>query len=196
MRASFHLSLTPLAHYYSQMIRRLHTARAKKQPQPGREAENEAYWREHKGITKCPRCGNVHFKKRWYASAEDLAERLKVKKLEIAERKLCQACKMIKEHLFEGEVFIEGFSANQKNELRNLIKNFGTRATERDPQDRIIKIEKTDTGYRITTTENQLANKLAKKIKDVFKTVDVHFSRTPEPEEVSRVHVVFREADR
>lgn len=187
MKACFHLFITPLIHY----LRMNHALRAAKQPQPGREAENEAYWQERKGIIKCPRCGNVHFKKRWYASEEELAERLKVRKLEIAERKLCQACKMIKEHLFEGEVFIEGFSARQKSELLKLIKNFGERATMRDPQDRIIKIEKIYAWFRVTTTENQLASKLAKKIKDVFKTVQVHFSYSPEPSEVARVRVVF-----
>ncbi|MBI2120733.1 MAG: hypothetical protein HYT94_03880 [Parcubacteria group bacterium] len=164
-------------------------------PQRGREDKNEAYWREHAGVTKCPKCGNVHFKKRWYASEADLAHRLKKKKLEITERKFCQACTMVKEHMFEGEVFVEGFSSKQKNELLNLIKNFGERATERDPQDRIIKIEKTEKGYRITTTENQLAGKLAKKIKDVFKKVDVRISHAPEPAEVSRVRVAFRQAD-
>lgn len=169
----------------------IHATRAKKQPQPGREAENEAYWREHKGIIKCPRCDNVHFKKRWYASEKELSERLKVGKLKIAERKFCQACKMDKEHLFEGEVFVEGFSARKKSELLKLIKNFGERATMRDPQDRIIKIEKISAGYRITTTENQLASKLAKKIKDIFKTVQVFFSYSSEPAEVVRVRVVF-----
>jgi NMD protein affecting ribosome stability and mRNA decay len=165
-----------------------------KLPQRDREAQHEQYWREHKGIIKCPRCGNVHFKKRWYSSEQYLRIRLKLKKLEIAEEKFCQACKMIKQNVFEGELFIEEFPGSRKKELLRLIKNFGERAIAIDPQDRIIKIEGTQKGFRITTTENQLVDKLAKKIKDVFKSVDIHFSHSAEPAEVDRVHVTFRGA--
>ncbi len=143
-----------------------------KLPQRGREAQGEEYWREHKGVTKCPKCGNVHFKKRWYASEEDLRSRLKAKKLEIAERKICPACIIINSHTFEGELFIEEFPAHHQRELLRLIKNFGERATQIDPQDRIIKVEETGKGYRVTTTENQ-------------------FSHSPEPAEVDRIHVIF-----
>lgn len=165
--------------------------RSLRQPPRGREAENEEYWREHKGTAKCPKCGNVHFKKRWYSSEEDLRSRLKVKKLEIAEKKLCQACQMIEGNTFEGELFIEEFPSHLRKELLRLIKNFGKRATEIDPQDRIIKVEEAKRGYRVTTTENQLADKLAKKIRDVFNTVEIHFSHSAEPEEVDRIHVIF-----
>ena len=162
-----------------------------KLPQRGREAQNEEYWREQKGITKCPRCDNVHFKKRWYASAEDLRKRLGVKRLAFAERRFCQACAMIKNRTFEGEVFLEGFPLRRQGELLCLVRNFGERASGIDPQDRIIEIGETKGGYRVTTTENQLAHKLAKKIKDAFNTVDIRSSYSPEPAEVERIHVTF-----
>ncbi len=173
------------------MVRIFRKSGSIKLPQRGREAEREDYWREHKGITKCPKCGNVHFKKRWLLE-KDLKRRLKVKKLEISEIKICPACKMIKEHVFEGEIFIERVPPRCREELLRLIRNFGKRAESIDPQDRIIKIESIDKGYRITTTENQLANKLAKKIRGVFNAVKIHFSRSPEPAEVVRIHVVFK----
>jgi NMD protein affecting ribosome stability and mRNA decay len=167
------------------------TSAVKKLPPRDREAENEEYGREHKGILECPECHNVHFKKRWYASVRDLEDRLK-KKIDIFKQQLCPACAMIKSHLFEGELFTEDFPAEQSADLLRLIRNFGKQATETDPQDRIISIEKVEKGYRTTTTENQLVNKLAKKIKDAFNTVDVRFSKSPEPSEVARVHIVFR----
>lgn len=162
-----------------------------KLPQRDREAQHEEYWREHKGITECPRCGNAHFKKRWHESKMDLQSRLKAKKPEIAERKICPACKMIVDNTFEGELFLEEFPRRHQKELLRLVKNFGDRARQIDPQDRVIKVAETKNGYRVTTTENQLADKLAKKIKDVFKTVKIRFSHSPEPAEVDRIHVVF-----
>ena len=43
----------------------------------------------------------------------------------------------------------------------------------KDPMDRLIDIKKSGKMLTITTTENQLALKLAKKIKEVFKKVDM-----------------------
>ena len=162
-----------------------------KLPLRGRAAKNEEYWREHKGIVACPRCKNLHTKKRWYVSEDKLKRTLKTSKIIVTEKKSCPACTMIKNHTFEGEVFIEGFPTEMKQELKNLINNFGERATAIDPQDRIIATETTRKGYRVTTTENQLANKLAKKIRDAFNTVEVTFRNSAEPSEVSRVHVIF-----
>lgn len=162
-----------------------------KLPLRGRAAKNEEYWREHKGIVACPRCKNLHAKKRWYVSEDKLKRTLKTSKVAATEKKVCPACTMIKNHMFEGELFIEGFPVAMKKDLKNLINNFGVRATAIDPQDRIIAVETTRKGYRVTTTENQLVNKLAKKIRDAFNTVEIAFSNSAEPSEVSRVHVVF-----
>lgn len=97
---------------------------------------------------------------------------------------IAQACKMVRDHTFEGELFIEEFPSRHRQEVLRLITNYGNRATAIDPQHRLIKVEETPKGHRVTTTENQLADKLAKKIKDVF-------SHAAEPAEVDRFRVVF-----
>lgn len=162
-----------------------------KLPQRGREAEHEEFGREHKGSIVCPRCHNVHFKKMWHVpgsapkheDGEGVAH---------AREELCPACKMVEEHLFEGELFVEEVPVKHKTELLNLIHNVGKHATEIDPQHRIIDIEETRDGIRVTTTENQLADRIAKKIQEAFKAVDVRSSHSKEPYEVDRVHVIFR----
>lgn len=163
-----------------------------KLPQRGRAAENEEYWHEQKGITRCPYCRNVHFKKRWYSSGEELRRYLRAKKLEIKKQKICPACKMANNRVFEGEVIIEEVPDRYRYDLERLMKNFGERAARKDPQDRLLNIENMGTGYRVTTTENQLADKLAKKVKDAFKKVNIHFSHSAEPAEVDRIRVVFQ----
>ncbi len=166
-----------------------------KLPERDREPEHEEYGREFKGIEECPICRNVKFKKRWYHSIKEIRPKLKNPPLKISSdrQELCPACGMIKNHVFEGEIFIDNFSEKERDTLLNLIKNFEKEALRRDPQDRIIQIERTKTGYRITTTENQMANRLAKKIKDAFKTAEAEFSHSQEPFEVNRVHVDFLE---
>ena len=82
---------------------------------------------------------------------------------------LCPACEMIKNRQFEGEIIIKNIPVKIKSDLINLAKTFSKRAFERDPMDRLIDIKETKDGLRITTTENQLAVKLAKKSKKLSK---------------------------
>lgn len=163
-------------------------------PAENRRAQHEEWGRERSGATECPRCGNVHFLKRWYSGRRALETALK-KKIGILKPERCPACKEIAAKQFEGEVMIVGVPEKKKTELRRLIKNFGSRALLRDPQDRIIAVRES-TGGRIivTTTENQLAVRLAKKVKEVFKTAHPDILYSKEPSEVVRVRVSFRPA--
>lgn len=162
-----------------------------KLPLRGRESQNEENGRAHKGVTECPLCHNVNFKKKWSTSLLEI-EKISKKKLTISRKEICPACKEIKEHLFAGELFVEKFPERCKIELLNLIHNFGETAIEIDPQDRIIKIEENTIGYRILTSENQLVNRLAKKIKEAFKNVEVKISHSQEPFRVNRVHAIYQ----
>lgn len=166
-----------------------------KLPQPNGDAKHEQYGRERGGIVECPECHSVHYKKRWYRSRRVLKPHLKDGRAVALKKHLCPACSMIREHLFEGEVLVEAVPQHYRQELIRLIKNFGKRAEQIDAQHRVIEIEKnpnaTADAYRITTTENQLAARLAKKIKEVFNTVELHISHSREPYEVGRVRVVF-----
>ena len=76
---------------------------------------------------------------------------------------------MIKNKKFEGEVIVKNVSSKVKANLINLIKNFGKEAFKKDPQDRVISIIDNGSQLRILTTENQLAQRLGKKLSQVFK---------------------------
>lgn len=105
---------------------------------------------------------------------------------------LCPADTMTSQGLYEGEITIEKVPRQYHVELLNLIKGFGSRAYTRDCQDRIIDIKKKGNNFVVTTTENQLAQKLAKKIKQVFNKVDLTISHSREPYEVERIIIKFR----
>lgn len=171
------------------MSRKFSKTSSVKLPQRGREAEGEDFGREKGGIAECPGCHSVHHKKGWHASIEDI--NVKEGKLFISRRELCPACRMIRENEFEGELLVENIPERLREEVINLLKNFGERAKQKDPQHRIIEIIKHGNGYRITTTENQLAVRMGKKLKDVINTVELHVSHSREPNEVSRVRAVY-----
>jgi NMD protein affecting ribosome stability and mRNA decay len=164
-----------------------------KLPRSNKDQKNEGFGRQDKGVTECAECKNVHYMKRWHASLAELQKHSKNKRLQISKTEMCPACKMIKENLFEGEVLIDKFPQRLHEELFNLAYNFAERSKQRDPQNRIIALEKGIKVFRITTTENQLARKLGKKIRDVFSTVNLKFTDSREPYAVSRVLVTYEE---
>ena len=140
------------------------------------------------GLVLCSVCNAAYYKKSWHHNLrnyKNLRENLPIKFT------VCPACKMIKDKQFEGEIIIQNAPAKIQNELTNLIKSFSRRAYERDPMHRLIEIKNSPRGTRITTTENQLAVKLAKKIKETFKRVDYKVSYSPSPSDVVYIKMEF-----
>lgn len=166
-----------------------------KQPRRRAEEQHEQYGRDHAGGSLCPTCRNIHYLGRWHQADSDVLAELKTTVNHEFRRERCPACKMIEGHTFEGELFIEHFPESTHEELMNLIHAYAKRAEIDDPQARIIDIEDTEKGQRITTTENQLAVRLGKKIKDTFNAVNLNISHAKEPQEVSRVHAVYKKLE-
>ena len=156
-----------------------------------RRKNDEQEFAVHKGIILCDSCGAAYFKKRWTHGLE---------KIKVSEKSdapvtsgVCPACAMIKNHQYEGRIMIKNFPEDKAQELEGLVSGFGQRAFDRDPMDRVIEIDKTGSTWRITTTENELANKLAHKIKNQFKNAKSRTHFAPEPSDVAEVVIEFAE---
>lgn len=146
------------------------------------------------GLIICKNCDAVYYKKFWHRNLrhyKNLKEDLAVKFA------LCPACEMIKNKQFEGEIIIKNIPIKIKSDLINLAKTFSKRALERDPMHRLIDIKEAKDGLKITTTENQLAVKLAKKIKETFKfaragkEAELKIAYSPAPSDVVYVKIIF-----
>jgi NMD protein affecting ribosome stability and mRNA decay len=125
------------------------------------------------GLVFCKTCSAVYFKKSWHHNLKQfkkLRENLPVK------LSACPACAMIASGKFEGRIALRNVPLHDRENLLNLIRAFTHRAWQRDPMDRLIDINSAREGLEVTTTENQLAVKLAKKIQDVFKRVKTRIS--------------------
>ncbi|MEK9130194.1 MAG: BCAM0308 family protein [Patescibacteria group bacterium] len=123
-----------------------------------------------KGLNKmilCPKCKAVFYNKCWHKDLKFLRENRE--NIKTAEKILCPACKWTKLNLAEGVIVLNLENNFKEKEILNLVKNVETRAQLRDPEDRIIKIEKEKNKIIILTTENQLALSIAKQIKRAFK---------------------------
>lgn len=131
------------------------------------------WWtKEAKGLEKmriCDKCHALYFDKHWHAwkTIRTLANQLR--KLDLKEDR-CPACKLGEEikqghGTGAGEVILAGWNTiDEKREILQLVHHIGERATTRDPEDQILKIEDLNTRFRILTSENQLAVKIGKQV--------------------------------
>lgn len=160
---------------------------------PKRKNDEAEFGGGKKGIIICPECNCSYFKKSWHHNFQGL-EAAGGKKNTPIVFKLCPADEMIKNNQFEGEVVLKNVPAKYAEELENLIIAYTKRAYERDPMDRLIKIKKNGSEWSVTVTENQLANKLAQKIKSSFRKVKSSATKfQSDPGDVARIKIEFKE---
>ncbi|MBI2639859.1 MAG: hypothetical protein HYW90_03145 [Candidatus Sungbacteria bacterium] len=163
----------------------------------------------------CPDGGEAYFHKSWHHSLVDFSARgampagpLRRSFSEASRRgsafggkhlsgdkklsfKLCPFHQMVKNKQYEGEVVIENVPVKNRQELVRLIERSGEHGYRRDPMDRIIKIETKGDSLRVETSENQLAQKIANKIRDRFKKTNQEVRREKRNSDVVSVKIIF-----
>lgn len=141
--------------------------KAKAGPKLSRHAMEE-FGPGKSGFVFCPHGEAVYYKKSWHHAAKFFTNPPKLSGKGIR-FKPCPVHEMLKNKQYEGELVIKNVPAKFRRELLNLIENFGKRAIRKDVLDRILEFRIKNQEFRITTSENQLAQKLANKISEVFK---------------------------
>ncbi|MBI2075347.1 MAG: hypothetical protein HYZ07_00850 [Candidatus Harrisonbacteria bacterium] len=172
-----------------------HNSRKPRKPQPpvpklSRHAQAE-FGPGKKGLILCDTCGIAYFKKSWHHRMDDMKS--------IGEHdtpiafKTCPSCAMIKHGQYEGRITITGVPSSHRDELLKLIENSGAQAYQNDPLDRVIAIVPDRSQIVVTTTENQLANKIAQKIKHTFNGVKTATKFIGAPSDVCEVMIMFQQ---
>lgn len=150
-----------------------------------------------KGVVLCKDCGAAYHKKSWRHGMEEFnkAETASIssgKKEVPVKFEICPACKMIKDHQYEGRITIKNLPESSEQSLRELVEGFSKRAYEQDPMHRLIGAKKLGAGnWEITTTENEMANKLAHKIKTSFSHVKSRTHFAGDPSDVAEITIEF-----
>ena len=143
-----------------------------------------------KGIIICPQCKAVYYKKSWHHSMLNLKSPKEKSPVNFV---LCPACQMIKKGQYEGKILINNIPVKKKEELLNLINNYCEKAYSTDPLDRLIAIKDGGNNIVVTVTENELASKLTRKIKEAFKNVDKKVIFSSEPGDTALAVIDFFE---
>ncbi|MDP3901471.1 MAG: hypothetical protein Q8Q37_00635 [bacterium] len=160
-----------------------------KLPQAGNDIEE--FGGGKKGLWFCGICQAVYFKKSWHHNLVNL--KISDNKDALVKFTICPSCKMIKDKQYEGIIVIKKIPSDRavKLNLDEFITSFCRCAYEIDPMDRLISLIKNGGSWIITTTENQLANKLARRIKNKFKTAKTKINFQKEPGDVVNITLEF-----
>lgn len=157
---------------------------------PKSRHEFEEFGKGKKGLAICGNCDIFYYQKSWHHNADTFISKRGNKDMPV-NFVLCPACQMIKNRQYEGKIVVQKIPSAVESELINLIKNFSQKAFSIDPLHRLIGIKKEKGNLIATTTENELANKIAKKIKSVFHKVKAKVSFNKEPSDVALVTIEF-----
>lgn len=156
---------------------------------PQRSRTEDEEFHSQKGLVLCEDCGAAHFKKRWYHGIEKIS--VNEDKGPSVKFEMCPACRMIKNKQYEGRITVKNLPERFASRLEEVTREFSNRAFERDPMDRLIEIKKDGDNWVITTTENEMANKLAHKIKGSFSGAKSRTHFAGDPSDVAEVVIDF-----
>lgn len=117
-------------------------------------------------IIFCPEGDEVYYYKSWRHSLHNYPYLKETKPLYF---KLCPYHLMKKNRQWEGEVKIAGVPEKYRARVLKTAENVSSEAYRRDPMHRILDIKNTKKEIIIYTSENQLAQKIARKISQSFK---------------------------
>ena len=126
----------------------------------------------------CPNGEAVYYKKSWHHASDFFLRMPEAAQDKGVSFKLCPSHEMEKNKQFEGQVVIKNIPAQVREELVRLIEHMGEHAMRRDVLDRVLGMRWAKDQLTVTTSENQLAQKIGRKIKETFKKhIAEHISR-------------------
>lgn len=130
------------------------------------DVERDSYLprRSPKGMLYCQGCGAVYFRRRWTltppAEVRDWAEfRDGVRTV------LCPACRKIVDRYPSGEVLLAGVTREESGEILHLLRNAEKTARANNPLERIMEIARKKSEWKVTTTTENLAQRLGRCLK-------------------------------
>lgn len=77
----------------------------------------------------------------------------------------CPACRKIRERFPSGELRLLGIEPVEKQEFVRILRNEEERAREKNPLERIMRLEEAKGNWKIETTTEKLAQRLGRSVK-------------------------------
>ncbi|MEK7647015.1 MAG: NMD3-related protein [Patescibacteria group bacterium] len=128
--------------------------------------ETEEFGPGKTDIVFCSDCGLAYYNKSWH---HNLRSHKNVEKARRVAFQLCPACQMARRKQHEGEIRISGLPSSRQKEIVHILSVLAEKIREKDPLDRILEIKSDAKEFTVYTSENQMAQKLAKKLHEIYK---------------------------
>jgi NMD protein affecting ribosome stability and mRNA decay len=113
---------------------------------------------------RCPVCGNIYAKKRWYRSDQ----------IELDDEKktvsyTCPGCNKVQDGYYYGELTVTGrFIVDHHEEISHLIQNEVHRAQEDNPLSKLVQVNVDGDELSLRTTNSKLAERIGRKLEQAY----------------------------
>lgn len=113
----------------------------------------------------CERCGASFLRRTWRRDRPSTHARLAR-----ARWTVCPACKLATAEAYYGRVLLRGaFALAHEAEIRRRIRNVAELASARQPERRVVSIERAGDEIEVLTTSQQLAHRIVHELKKTFR---------------------------
>jgi hypothetical protein len=116
--------------------------------------------RAPKETVQCTGCGAFYFRRRWTLTVPE-----EFKRPRRFRPVYCPACRKIKERYPSGELYLLRIDGEERRDVARILRNEEERAREKNPLERIMRLEAANGDWRIETTTEKLAQRLGRSIK-------------------------------
>lgn len=119
--------------------------------------------RAPQGTVYCRGCDAVYYRRRWTLTPPADIRGRAGSRARFAYG-LCPACRKVADRFPMGEVRLAAVPPAERGEVLRLLKSEERRAREKNPLERIMKIERGDGEWRVETTTEKLAQRLGRSL--------------------------------
>jgi NMD protein affecting ribosome stability and mRNA decay len=118
-------------------------------------------------VAVCTECHALYQRRHWFFDKEAYMRETMQPTTRLV---LCPACQKIRDRYAEGQVTLRASSFLQahKDEILRLIRNEEERAKGLNPLERIVEITESDDGIVVTTTNEKLAQRIGRTLKNSY----------------------------
>ena len=113
-----------------------------------------------KGVIQCTGCGAFYYRRHW-----TLTPLLGFSGQMHSHLFFCPACRKMHDRFPGGELTLRGVEVENRGEIARILRNEESRAREKNPLERIMRMDAANGGWRVETTTEKLAQRLGRSIK-------------------------------
>jgi len=113
-----------------------------------------------KGIIQCSGCGAFYYRRHWSLNPPS-GFSYPVH----AHPVYCAACRKIRDRFPGAELHLLGVEAGERGEIVRILRNEEERAREKNPLERIMRLQEAKGNWKVETTTEKLAQRLGRSVK-------------------------------